>query len=110
MQDYVWGIPEEQCDFIVRIIDWRRILSGKSLGDIRHLIQEENAMDGPYSWDLACRIAKIMNVKSDLETPDAKVAFEEWLNKRFAHWIKKEKLQGVKRPKTHKGFWESLFG
>ena len=109
-EDGTWFVAVPECDLIARMINWREVLGNVTLDDILRQVQVENEKDGPYSWDTACKIGMVANVKSDLETSAAKVAFEKWFNERFACWIKKEKLQGMKRPQTHKGFWASLFG
>ena len=44
-------------------VDWDEVLGyGQRPGDVRKSICDENEKEGPYSWDLACKIASVVSV------------------------------------------------
>ncbi len=98
-----------------RTIAWEVVLGyGKRPDDVIKQIEDENALAGPYSWDLACKIGKIVQLCTRLSegVPDRPSQAERWFNDRFGHVIRNKKLQGIKPPEhpRPKGFWENLFG
>ncbi len=114
-----WFMAEHPSVTFERMIMWDTVLGyGKRPDDVIKQIEDENALAGPYSWDLACKIGKIVQLCTRLSdgVPDRPSQAERWFNDRFGYVIRNEKLQGVKPPEPPrpKGFWghfcEQLFG
>ena len=114
-----WFMAEHPSVTFERMIMWDTVLGyGKRPDDVIKQIEDENALAGPYSWDLACKIGKIVQLCTRLSdgVPDRPSQAERWFNDRFGHVIRNEKLQGIKPPEPSrpKGFWglfcEQLFG
>ena len=100
-----------RCNF-ERAINWDFVLGlGQRPSDVCADIARENQQNGPYSWDLACRIGSIARLASNYGGESA-VQFNAWFDMMFGALLKKEQLEGVRTPESPKakGFWESLFG
>lgn len=104
---------EDPSMIVERMINWTNVLGyEKRPSDICAALYRENQEDGPYSWDLMCKVRAIAGVIEDIKSnrpPDAVKLLDRWFSMRIGSLIKKDKLEGVEPPKP-KGFFARLFG
>ena len=110
-----WFMPVHPHITFERMVSWDRVLGYRVRpNDVIHQLENENTRPGPYSWDLACKLARLGQMIENLinDSPNCKTEVERWFQDRFGCLIQNDKLQGVKPPEPPrpKGFWESLFG
>lgn len=108
-------IAEDPICMVDRAFNWDIILGyGVRPYDVINELERQNKLPGPYTWELACQVAKIVKLGLDFRGSSlvSKELFEKWFYDRFSYVIKKEKMEGARRPEPPKpkGFWGSLFG
>lgn len=105
-------IANDPVNLVEQLLNWDVILGyGIRPYDVINDLEKQNKVPGPYTWDLASKVAKIVKAGSAFKDQSQRALFEKWFYDRFAYAIKREKMEGVRRdaPVKKKGFWESLF-